>query len=611
MRDFALIEQAAEYNTALDLTNAPDDILVSGSQNVVIDRNRKIASRNGYSRLGVANTALTPVRGGATWNNSTGGEIPLRFYSQTLEAYLGTVDATVLNAWDAVNASLSATARPRVATWFDSTENIDLLLWVQSDTNIYEWNGAVAVVASITGTTVTKAGTNTFAQNRFYTTRNKTFKCLRTGTEYTYTGGESTTTLTGIADTTDLQAGDVLIQKMVTRSNKPSATRINDTIFQNENQIFLGSFTDNLVYASKNTDFTLFTYSSPRVAGEGALFTLDGISNGFGTLGQSLVLFAGKNSIFQADYTQITVSTTLAETLSVKKLDSGVNQGSYSADTVVQVGNSIVYLTNEPAIRSISNPNDVVGLDPKALSNPIKPDFDAESFANAHAIWYKNGYYLAAPASSKLYILQYVEDADGKLRRYWQPPQILPVRVLSIISGLLYGHSNGVPETYKLFDSAVYSDTASDDSKLPINAIAKGPYRTFKKRSFLKNFDEYYVDGAISPSTRDLLLTLNYEYGGYAQIVEKEIDGGDETILEESVLGAGLGQTPLGQEPLGGLTTTPSTARVFKITFEIPREDFHKIQATFSTNAVDKYWSVGSHGPNVVLSPRKDTAIKQ
>jgi hypothetical protein len=614
MRDFSLVTEVLEYQTSPDPTSTDPRYLIAGSQNVLIDYQRKVKIRGGLSRLGAANAALTPIRNAWTWNNSTGGELPQRFYNDTLEVYLGTVDTTVINAWTKVAGGWSTTATLRAALWWDTGENIDLQIMIIGDANLYEWNGAVAVVSSITGTTITKAGTTTYGQNRFYTTRNKTVVCVRTGTEYTYTGGESTTTLTGIADTTGLVAGDILVQKLVTTSNKPAASHTNDTILVFENQLVIGSTADNEVWLSKNTSYSDFSYSAPRIAGEGGLLTLDGPSTGLGILAKNLVAFAGRSSIFRANYQQVAVSTTLAETLDVKKLDTGINQGSQNPDCVLSIANSLVYLSYEPALRIIDNPDSINGLNPRTLSNPIKPDFDAENWTNAKSIWAKSAISLVSYTSSKLYILQFIEDADGKVRRYWQAPQIMPIGALAIISNALYGHSNGVPETYLLFDG--YSDINSSDEKIPINAIAKLSYRSFeggggKNRALLKNFDEYYTEGEITPSTNDLLEDILYEYGGSLQTVERVIDGTDEDILQELVANVSLGQTSLGSNSLGGSTSVPADARKFQVIFEIAREDFTKIGVVFSTNEVDRYWAILAHGPNIVLSRRKNIPIKK
>lgn len=616
MNRYQISEETLGYETAPDETNVRRPILVTGSQNVLIDsRSSKVKTRSGYTRLGAGNASLTPVRNALTWLTSTGTELPLRFYDDEWEVYLGTIDTTAINAWTRFVASMSTTEIPRGALWFDTTENIDLLAAVQGDANLYEWNGAVAVVSSITGTTITKGGTNTFAQNRFYTTRNKTVVCVRTGTEYVYTGGESTTTLTGIADTTGLIAGDILMQKVVTQTNKPAASRNNHTIFAFENQIIVGSEDDAEAYISKNSSFTDFTYSSPRISGEGALLTLDAPVKSFGILGSFLVVSCGRGSWFQTNYEQIAVGTTLAETLKVKKLNTGVDQGAQNQESTVQLGNAIIFLSHEPAVRMISNPDELQGLDPRTLSNPIKPDFDAEDFTNACATWFKNAYYLSAPNNSRLYILEFIEDADGKLKRFWDPPQILSVRAMSVIDESLHGHSNSVPETYKLFDGTsdlVANGTSGDPaSKIPVNAIATFSYNLYGDRVNLKTFDEYFTEGEITPATIDLLLTINYDFGGTTQVIEKTINGSEETILEGNVGFNSLGQQNLGVNPLGGLLNPPDDARKFNVIHEIAREDFRMIQAIYSTNEIDRYWAITSHGCNAKMSPRKNISHKQ
>lgn len=615
--NFAMAEETLGYQTSSDKTNTDKRLLVGGSQNTMIDYQRKVKTRPGYFRLGAANTALTPNRNAWTWNTSTGTDLPQRFYDDELEVYLGTIDTYAINAWTRVAQGWSTTEKLRATTWFDSTENIDLQLMVQGDANLYEWNGAVAVVDSITGTTVTKKGTTTFAQNRFYTTRNKTFVCVRTGTEYTYTGGESTTTLTGIADTTGLQAGDILIQKIVTTSNKPAASHTNDIIYSFENQIAIGSYDDEEVFISQNDDYDDFSFSSPRVAGEGGLLTLTDPTRAIYSLGSLLLIFAGRSTIFKVEYDQVAVGTTLSESMKIKKLDVGVDQGALNQECIVPIGNILAYLTNEVALRLIENPDDLTGINPKTLSNPIKPDFDAEDWDNAFGSWYKNMLIFTAPDSSRMYILNYMQDADGKLLRFWNPPQILPVGPMSIIDSgdgpLLHGHSNSVPETYLLFFGQAdgqYTDMAVGD-KLPINAIAAFAYDSFKNRPRLKTFDEYYVEGEITPNTTDLLLDLNYDFAGATQQLERAIDGSDSSILEGTVDFNSLAQQSLGINPLGGLLNPPSDTKKFRVIFEIAKEDFHQIQAIFSTNEVDRYWAITAHGPNAELSRRRNTTIRK
>lgn len=610
-KKYSTVDETIAYVTSENPTNTDERHLVAGSRNVLIDETRKVKTRNGNSIYRDANSASNPVQNGATWNNSTGGEISLRAINGVLYADVGTIDGVEVNDFIQITSGFSTTKKPRFAPWYDDGEALDILLFVWNDDNIYAWGGCIAVVESVTGTTITKEGTTTWAESRAFTTGSKVLVNVRTSVEYTYTGGEGTTTLTGIADTTGIIAGDIMVQKVVITTNKPNSDRINNTIFVFENQAVIGSETDEQVFISKNTDYTLFTYSAPRVAGEGALFTLDDPVRGFGELEDKLIIFAGRSSIYQAAPQEITVGTTLAETFAVKKYQTGLGQGAQNQEVIQQVGNTLVYLSYEPALREMSSPSLLqAGNEPRTLSNPIKPDFDAEDWTDANAMWYKNAYYLSAPTNGRVYILQYREDADGKLRRFWQPPQTMFISSFVPINDLLYGHSSVVSETYRLFDPEWNSDEHSSGEKLPIQCVAKFAYRNYGDRVAFKTFDEYYVEGEIGGST-EILQTLYYDFGGLTQRIEHTIDGSDYDIVLETLLRTSLAQQPLGQQPLGGSTNAPEDASKFRVIFEQAREDFVEMQDTYETNDVDKYWSIISRGANAQLSRRQHVVIKK
>lgn len=621
MTNYATAEETLGYVSDIDPANLDKRYLVAGSKNVLIDSQKKVRTRGGYIRLGVASTTLVTTRNAWTWETSTGVQRAFRTNDGVLQVYLTTVDSTTINAWTTISSAFSTTKILRHAEWFDTTEKIDLQLLVNGDANIYEWSGAVAVVSSITGTTITKAGTLTYGQARFYTTRNKTVVCVRTGTEYTYTGGESTLTLTGISSTSGLVAGDTLVQKIVTQTDKPLSSHTNDVIFSFENQIVIGSYGDNLVYISKNSDYTSVATSTPRIAGEGATLTLDAPIRAINSVGKLLTIFSGISSVYKIEYTQIGIGSTLAETIKVKRLDTGVNQGALNQESVVPIGDSLAFLSNEVALRIIGNPEELTGIDPKTFSNPIKPDFDAEDWTNAFGTWVKNILIFTAPVTGRMWMLNFIEDADGKLFRFWNPPQTLPVGSMSLINtgsgSQLYGHSNSVAESYLLFDGlsdGQYTDMDVND-KLPIDAKAYFAYdRTVggakrpSDRARLKTLDEFFIEGEITQNTIPIF-GLNYDFDGTTAFVEKTINGSDEDILEGVVGQNSLAQTSLADQPLAGLLIPPENTRRFHVIFDLAREDYFSIQDFYASNDVDFYWAITARGSNATVSPRKPINI--
>jgi hypothetical protein len=604
MKKFLLTDEVLGYVTAENQTNTDQRNLVAGSRNVLIDRQRKVKTRNGFSRIGAADETIAPVRSAKTWNTSTNTELMLRSYDDELEVYLGTIDGIAVNAWTRVANGYSTSAILRFTTIYDDTEKLDLLLYVQGDDKMYEWSGAKTTIASTTSNTITKNGTETWAEARFYTAANK--KVMINGTEYTYTGGETTTTLTGVTPDPTGEADDsVALQSVVINDNTPVDGRNNHYIGEYRNHVLVGSDDDELVYASKLDNHTNFSAASdPRLADEGFILTLDDTTRGFVTLQERLLVFGGNDSIYQVEFLELDVGGAVKETVKVKKYQTGLNQGAKSPETIVSVGNSIIYLSNEPAVRELVSPEQIAGgSDPRTLSNPIKPDMDAETWTNACATWYKNAYYLSAPTNGRVYILEFKEDADGKLRRFWQAPQTMFIRPFSPYNGKLYGHSASVPESYYLFDPVTFSDINSSDEKTAIKCVAKFAYRNYGDRANLKNFDEYFVEGEISPATT-ITTTINYDFGGATQSIEDSIDGSDFNILEETLEAVSLAQQPLGQQPLGGSVDSPDNTAKFRAILEIAKEDFFEMQAIYETDDIDKYWAILAHGPNAQLSTR-------
>lgn len=801
---FATINETDGYQTVTDPTNTPATMLIAGSQNVLIDQQKKVKSRAGYRRFGVGNAALTPVKYQApTWNTSSDTEFPMRPYNTVLEAYLGTVDGVAINAYTQIFSGIPAAAQLRFAPWYDNTENEDVLLWVQGDQNIYEWSGGVAIVDSVssnsgivgaivqpnsntggfnssgginytvgdiltitggggtgatvmvdavlpgpvatvssgyggtgyvvndllrivggsgnalvrvatlagsavasvtlvasgsnyvgntiynvsggtgtgaqvevltiagggisqwhvitngsgyssagelattggTGTgatvgitsvatgSVTKKGTKSFSQNRFYGTRNMSFICVRTGVAYSYTIGVSTLTLAGIGDTSGLIAGDILIQNPVIRVNLPAPpaggiTRTNDTIFVFDNQAFIASDNDNVVHISKGSSYYDFSYSAPRAKGEGGLMTLNNPVTGFGTVGNNIIVFCRRSDMFTVSFQEITIdqgSSTpalVSEQLSVKKINAGIDQSAQSQEVIIPIGNQLMYLSFEPALRIIKNPSDVAGIDPETYSNPIKPDFDGIDWTGASLLLFKNAAYLSARSTSRLYILEFIQNADGKTTRFWQAPQILPVGALSIIQDGLYGNSNAVPETYQLFTGGSdgdYDGIATAD-RLPFKAIALFAYgaeyfiprklRMFSNRSSLKSFDQYYSEGEILAGTK-INLSLLYDFGGSTQVIQKVIDGEDPGIVQEDVNLSSLGQSSFGTQPLGGSAVEPADKLRYRVVFDLPKEDYYQLAEQYETEQVDAYFGIVSRGPNAQLSSHIDTIISR
>lgn len=344
-KKFDLLNSFLGYSNKADITNIDSRYLVPGSQNVFINSAEKVAIRAGYTLDGQANTALTPIISSYDWNTSTGTEQNLRSYNAELEYRYVSSTGTV--TWRRLANGFGSSVAFNFAEFYDiTTEKKDLLIMVNGTANAYMWSGAVTTIASVGVNTLTKAGTNTWAQDRFLVGGTRTVIIL--GVTYTYTAGEGTTTLTGVTPNPAVAApaiasGDIVHQGLRTTSNIIASTYYPGIIGVVNNYIWYADLARRDVYVSKNTDYTSFTFTAPtRLPGEGALLTYDSNPVGFEVQEENIYVFGSKNDVYQNVFTRSADLT--KEEIIIKRLNSGPGQGALSQGAIGKIKNSIVYV---------------------------------------------------------------------------------------------------------------------------------------------------------------------------------------------------------------------------------------------------------------------------
>ena len=607
-KKFDITESFRGYRTKKDSTKLGKGFLVAGSQNVKSTDGDNVKIRDGYTLDGAENTASTPIESSFDWQTNTGVERNLRSYDDELE--FRWVDGTDVT-WTRIKASWTAVDF-NFDYWWDVDQNKDILLFVNGDDNIYAWSGAAAKIGTTTVNTITLSDTtSTWAENRFLIsggTMTYDRKITINGTVYTYTGGETTNTLTGVTgDPTSEASGSVAIQTVTTFADSPGS---DSTVFPNDlikilnNQVWVGSLINNNVFVSKNTDFTDFSFSSPRVPGEGATLTLDGSPTAFEPQEKDMYISAGKGQWYKSTFTLSDDNT--AEALSIIRLKTGEQQSAISQGAVTKIKNAIVFMSKEPTFDTLGRVKDINTPQDLPLSDPIKPDFDGATLTGIHTKFHRNIIYITLPS-----------EGTGKLYSYniekgfWEPPSTLKFSRLAIIDGELYAHSGYFPETYKLFDGLV--DRAIDGVGSAINAKAIFSYRNFGDRAYLKSFDEYLSEGKISANTT-LNLILRYDFKGSTETKTKTIDGSDTDIIFGSTDESSFGRTPFGRLPHGGRTQNEdidTSLNKFRQINTEARIDFHELQVEYNSNADEAQWELLSTGGNVSQSSNQPVSLKK
>jgi hypothetical protein len=598
MKNFAITQQFKGYRTKTDESKLGDGYLISGSQNVLSTDGENIKIREGYTIFGVANAALTPIESAFDWQTNTGESRHLRSYDDELEVYdeLTSAWVRVKSGWTDVNFNY--------AYWWDTNENKDILLFVNGDSNIYAWGGGIAKIGTTTANTIQLLDTSsTWAEKRFLLnpggsamTYDK--KIMINGTEYTYTGGETTNTLTGVTPNPSAEAsGSLAVQSVTTFANKPGSDATlfsNDLIRVLKNQVWIGSTINNEIFVSKNTDFTDFTYSSPRVPGEGMLLTLDGSPTGFIEQEENMYISAGNDQWYISNFALS--SDNLNELLSVIRLKTTAQEAAYSQGAITKMKNNIVYISKEPTLDILGRLENFDTPQSRPISDSIKPDFNSLDLTNVDIKYHRNNLYISFPNESLVYVYN-IE------KGFWEAPLLLPISKFAIIDGELYGHSSAVPETYRLFNG-------TNDNGKAIDAVVKFSYQNFGDRVNLKQFNEFYSEGKISSNTI-LTLTINYELDGSLTAIEKEIDGSDSSILFQTKADNSLGKNKLGSEPIGSNTEAPNSLSKFRQIDTMIKTDFHEIQVVYESNQIDGQWEILAFGAPVTKSSAEPISIKK
>lgn len=584
------------YENKRDITNQRPGVLIVGSRNVVSTDGDTIANRQGYTVVGTESDALTPIESSFEWQKLRQGEIALRSYDDELEFYWSSALGGD-NEWYRVEDGFSS-VRFSFTTYFDTTEQDDKLLFVNGSNAIYTWTGAIATFDSATSNTITLEGAATWAEKGFATTGTRAIRVLDDGgtwREATYTGGETTLTLTGLSD--DLTAytispGQPVIQRVETTANKPAsgAPFTNDIIRTFRNQVIVGSYNDQTLYISEVNDFTDFTPSAPRLPGEGASVTLDAppVDIVIPNDGQEQQLFyvsAGNDFWFAIEF--VLSSDLQNESVEIKPLKTSTGQAAHNQGAVGYAKNFITFVSKEPTFDFLGRVQDIDTTQSKPISDRIKRDFDSYDFTDCHVRYFRNNIYIAIPRESILLVYNFEKG-------FWEAPWDLPAGRLAVIGDDLCLHSNTTPSTYKLFQG--YNDNGN-----PINSVALFSYQSMGERMKYKNFTMSQIEGYLTENTT-LKTTILYDYNGFNGKASYDTSGTEESIIFKVVETSGtLGENTLGEHSLGGdgEETGKNKFRKFK---KNVKNDFFELAFQFSTNDTDQQWEIISFGGNYTLS---------
>lgn len=603
------------YRNREDITALPPGVLIVGSQNVLTNISERVQIRQGYTVDGSPSSTAAAVLASFDWLTAKGNlERHMRAGGLTSAGNDGKLQYRYENSsgsisWKDLLTGLSSVSY-NFSTFWNTTELVREVIFVNGESQIQKWNGALATIASTTVTTITKSGTDSWLDSGFYASGNKQITSTATGITYTYTGGESTTTLTGVSPSPLAEVAGILFHQSVVTILNSAITDLPDT-FENgliatlNNQVFIGALNSSTLYISKVNNLTDFGQSTPRQAGQGAVLTLD--DNLVALLPQESFMYVscGQDLWYNVNF-ELQTSTvgTTYEQVNAERLKTGRRQGARSQAFVSHMKNNVITTTWEPTIDMIGRMENYYQTPQTSnLSDSIKLDVDVYDFEDG-SIAYWRYYILVAVPKEGLFRIYNLSTKS------WEAPQTIAISRFYIVNGELYGHSYSTFESYKLFTG--YADRAYEG--FPGHPIASKwvfSYQNFGLRADLKSANALYVEGYINPNTT-LTATITYELDGCSTQKTFTLDGSNSQFVCVSNPLGSLGKESLGKSKLGGSGAMSVTGLPPKFRW-IPtfnNTDFFECSVSFSVLGTDNRAELLAFGLNAERSTQEPVQKK-
>lgn len=613
--EFTLVDSfPLTYRNREDITKLSPGVLIVGSQNVLSNVSDRIQIRQGYALDGQVSAVIGPMKSSFDWVTRGNGEVHLRAGNLTSAGNDGKlqyryVDSSGNITWRDLLTSLT-TVSYNFCTYWNTSESLREVLFVNGTSNIFEWSGATTTMLSATANTITKNGSNSWIDAGFYVSKSGRAVVIN-GHTYTYTGGETTTTLTGVSPSPIAEAVNSIVhQAVVTTANSAmtgiTSTFTNGLIGNLNNQIFIGSLTSSVLWISKVNSFIDYSSSTPRQTGEGASLILDSNLVAFVRQDQYMYVTAGTDFIYNVNF-QLQTSTVgvTYEQVNAQLLKNGKQQAPQSQALTSNMKNNVIMVSNEPTIDFIGvMQNYLTQAQTKNISDSIKLDIDQYDFTGGSIFYFRYNIYVALPVEELVLVYSLTTNS-------WEAPQNIPVSRFYVVNDELYGHSAQTFESYKLFTG--YADRVyTGFTGNPIDSKARFSYVNYGTRTALKKADMFYIEGYINANTI-LNCFITYEIDGCATTKSFTIDGSDKAIVCIGNDSDSLGKISLGKIKLGGAGTNSLTGLPpkFRVEKTFPSTNFFECSFSFEVLGVDNRFELLGFGLNASGASEEPVYIRQ
>jgi len=450
------------------------------------------------------------------------------------------------------------------------------------------------------------------------------------GNVYSYLGGALSTTLTGLSGLPTFTQHYPMWQnggfqtfsgpsKTITFNVTPTPS-INFTcdligIIQSSNQVLVASIAGNQVYMSKAGTYTDFSQSSARLQYEGDMFTTLGTVKAFQPQEDSVYVSAGINEWYTTKFDQTTIAnqttgtTLIYENAKLQQLKTASLQAAQSQYASTKIANNVVFLSNEPIVRSLGRVDNILGTPQISdLSFPIQNDIDAYNPTDAWMAYNKEFLYVGFPAMG----LFRIYNMTNPKKPFWEAPQNIALSGISFIGTTVIGHSYQTSESYVL--NTGYSDRAIsiNQTGLPISWAMVFAFQTSGLRAKRKSFNKFFVEGYIGTACNvNVGLVYRSPTPGIIATQTIAVNGNASYVLSNRSQ-VSLGKSSLGKNSLGGDIQYPSQFNLppyFAVLKTTTRQPYLAYQPQITGYGVNQVFELLAYGNNSAPTSENEADI--
>lgn len=476
--------------------------------------------------------------------------------------------------------------------------------------------GAVAVTAVLIN-----SGTNLWAQDGF---TNGGGTITINGVSYTYSSGYFIYTKSlPVNSISGVSANDIVISTLVTTDLTSTFGSFQpDFCYTIDNQVYYGSYTSSLCYVSNSLLYYSFSLDTVPVKGSANVIVFDSPLNGITSrTGRPNISVGGnKWGIVNYTYSVITISGTQynQRSTNVEYTPTSAGSGAYAHEFIDQVGDSIVYLSQDQQVRTFGSFNtSFTSNNYPSLSQEIYSELEQEVFSNdtytgnLRAIG--DYIYLTSPISGLTYLYQARQAVNANnqviVERLWHAPMTWNLTRVDIQNNTVIGFSNSNPQIYQLWDTEIYYDEDPTGDTFAYTSTLKFAYDGEKRRQGLWSFDKVFTEGYINPETA-LSVTVKYNFNGTEDVLTQFVNSGDFPATYFTIDPSSIGDESFGDDSLGmGGDDSDSNLYKFKVINQFSLVNTFEWQVEYESTESGSQWEILAKGTNARVEDQQDATF--